>query len=38
MKLRRNFNNSGNRKSKEEIYKKTANRKANQKGCSTKGK
>jgi hypothetical protein len=38
MKLRRNFSNSGNRKSKEEIYKKTANRKANQKGCSTKGK
>jgi hypothetical protein len=38
MKLGRNFSNSGNRKSKEEIYKKTANRKANQKGCSTKGK
>jgi hypothetical protein len=38
MKLGRNFSNSGNRKSKEEIYKKTTNRKANQKGCSTKGK
>jgi hypothetical protein len=38
MRFGRNFSNAGNRKTKEQIYKKTANRKSNHKGCSKKGK
>jgi hypothetical protein len=38
MRFGRNFSNAGNRKTKEEHFKKTTNRKSNQKGCSKKGK
>jgi hypothetical protein len=38
MRLGRNFSNAGNRKTKEEHFKKTENRKSNHKGCSKKGK